>query len=437
VQHADRSIVEFVGEDAPSNSTPSIDHNTAELPFSALGGRRFEILGYLLEIDHAQEIETVTLVQSSADKGRDILVHQNGTLVRMIQCKNLLKKVGKSDLLQELIKLLLNNEVELPDGPLKWTVLEKTSAADPKFEERSVDDAISQDLLGKSVGDKFVLVPGMVDRLGEIVQILPKFVRRFQNSMTEMPVRFPSEAPNFQSVRKGGPDGLDPGIAAVLASVRERAEQVKSLQELYLSQPIPVHLYAKRFGKNAYEGIMHSAETESVSVKCSHSDQVAFAAAVSSLETAKSVVLDLSAIATIHLRGIDDLLSSQEFVLSQDSAMELRETLIDDEPERQGGTMVYNDNDGRYSLYEEQSEQRKDRIKRDKEFCEAILAKTIIKPHLGLASVEQTQRETLIKFLGEYGTEAVIVTTEPDTILWTDDLTQGDLATSMFGVRRV
>jgi hypothetical protein len=142
-------------------------------------------------------------------------------------------------------------------------------------------------------------------------------------------------------------------------------------------------------------------------------------------------------LATIRLLGIDDLLSSHEFVLSQDSAFELRETLIDDEPERQGGTMVYNDNDGRYSLYEEPLEQRRERIKRDKEFCESILAKTKIKPHLGLASVEETQRETLIKFLGEYGTEAVIVAMEPDTVLWTDDLTQGDLATSMFGVRRV
>ena len=89
-----RPIDELVGEDAPSKSTPSIDHNADELPFSALGGRRFEILGYLLGVDDAQEIETVTLVQLSADKGRDILVHQNGRLVRIIQCKNLLKKVG-------------------------------------------------------------------------------------------------------------------------------------------------------------------------------------------------------------------------------------------------------------------------------------------------------------------------------------------------------
>jgi tetratricopeptide (TPR) repeat protein len=357
----------------------------------------------------------------------------------LIFCVLFLRKdIDKDPNLPKVIEGAAVGYRELPDGQLKWTVLEKTNTPDPNFEERSVDDSISQDLLGKSVGDKFVLVPGMVDRLGEIVQILPKFVRRFQDSMAEMPVRFPSEAPNFQSVRIGGPDELDRGIATVLASVRERAEQVKSLQAVYLSQPIiPVHLYAKRFGKNAYEGIMHLAETESVSVKCSNPDAVAFAAAVSSLETAKSVVLDLSAIATIRLLGIDDLLSSHEFVLSQDSALELRETLIDDEPERQGGTMVYNDNDGCYSLYEEPSEQRRDRIKRDKEFCETILAKTKIKPHLGLASVEETQRETLIKFFGEYGTEAVIMAMEPDTVLWTDDLAQGGLATSMFGVRRV
>jgi tetratricopeptide (TPR) repeat protein len=350
---------------------------------------------------------------------------------------SLRKDIDKDPHLPKVVEGAAVGYRELPDGPLKWTVLEKTNAPDPNFEERSVDDSISQDLLGKSVGDKFVLVPGMVDRLGEIVQILPNFVRRFQDSLTEMPVRFPSEAPNFQSVRIGGPDELDLGIAAVLASVRERAEQVKSLQSLYLNQPIPVHLYAKRFGKNAYEGVMYLAQTESVSIKCSHPDPVAFAAAVSDLETAKSIVLDLSAIATIRLLGIDDLLGSHEYVLSQDSALELRETLIDDEPERQGGTMVYNDNDGRYSLYEEPSEQRRERIKRDKEFCEAILAKAKIKPHLRLASVEETQRETLIKFLGEYGTEAVIVAMEPDTVLWTDDLTQGDLATSMFGVRRV
>jgi hypothetical protein len=86
---------------------------------------------------------------------------------------------------------------------------------------------------------------------------------------------------------------------------------------------------------------MHLAETESVSIKCSYPHPAIFVAAVSSLETAKSIVLDLSAVATIRLLGIDDLLTSHEFVLPQDTALELRETLIDDKPERKGGTMLF------------------------------------------------------------------------------------------------
>ncbi len=164
-------------------------------------------------------------------------------------------------------------------------------------------------------------------------------------------VRFPSESPSFQSVQIGRPGELDSGLAVVLASVRERAEQVKALQALYLNQPIPVHLYAERFGKNAYTAVMHLAGTDSVPVKCSSPDPTAFAAAVGMLETAKSIVLDLSAVATIRLLEIEDLLGSHDFVLSQDSALELRQTLIDDLPDKKGGTMVYNE--GRYTMYEE------------------------------------------------------------------------------------
>lgn len=324
---------------------------------------------------------------------------------------------------------------ELPNGSLKWAVLEKTNTPDPNFEERSIDDPIAQAMLGKAVGDTFVLVPGKVDRLGEIIQILPKQVRRFQDSLSEMPVRFPAQSPNFQSIRISGSNEFDPGIAAVFEDVRARAEQVKSLQQLYLTQPIPVHLYAQRFGKNAYEGMMHLAETESIGIKCSHPNPVAFEAAVAVLEAAKTVALDLSAIATIRLLGIEDLLQTHEFALSQDSVLELRETLIDDQPDRKGGTLAYTD--GRVTLFEESPEYRRNRIQKDKEFYEAILAKTTIKPHLGLATVEETQRDTLIKFLGDYGTQTMMIAVEPDTVLWTDDLSQGDLAASMFGVRRV
>ena len=122
--HFFASVETLVGEDEPSNAKPSLDHGTDELPFNSLGGRRFEILGYLLELEDADEEILVTLVQAAGDKGRDLLIHQNSVLTRIVQCKNLLKKVGRPELLVELIKLLLFNEVEafLPQSPLLYEI---------------------------------------------------------------------------------------------------------------------------------------------------------------------------------------------------------------------------------------------------------------------------------------------------------------------------
>ena len=93
--HFFRSVETLVGEDEPSSAKPSLDHGTDELPFNSLGGRRFEVLGYLLELEEADEEVAVTLVQAAGDKGRDLLVHHKGALARIVQCKNLLKKVGR------------------------------------------------------------------------------------------------------------------------------------------------------------------------------------------------------------------------------------------------------------------------------------------------------------------------------------------------------
>jgi len=323
---------------------------------------------------------------------------------------------------------------ELPDGALRWTVLVKTDAPDHNFEERSIDDAVSKELLGKKAGDRFVLAAGLQDRFGEIVQILPKHVRRFQDSLTEMAVRFPSESGNFQSVTLGKPDEIDLGMATVLESVRRRAEQVKEVQELYRNQPIPVHLYAARFATNAYEAMLHLAGAETVQIKCCNGDAGAFERAIQAFDEAKSIVMDLSSVATFRLLGLEDLLSPESFVMSHDSLVELRETLINDLPDQRGGTMIFQE--GRYTLYQEEKEDKKRRLEADREFFEKVRAGTTIQPSLTVASVDATQRETLFKFLGKYGFETVMLAVEPDRVLLTDDLTQGDLAVANFGVRR-
>lgn len=72
------------------------------LPFVQLGGQRFEVLTFLLRKSWASSEERVTLVKSSGDRGRDILVYREGILAEIIQCKNQIQRMSKPDVLRGL-----------------------------------------------------------------------------------------------------------------------------------------------------------------------------------------------------------------------------------------------------------------------------------------------------------------------------------------------
>ena len=104
--------------EANESTTRPRDHSVDCLPFSALGGRRFEILSYLLAVSLNPEPDlAVTLVKASGDQGRDVLVHRQGVLQTVIQCKNLEAPFTRPALIRELVKFALHDRLEhfVPD----------------------------------------------------------------------------------------------------------------------------------------------------------------------------------------------------------------------------------------------------------------------------------------------------------------------------------
>jgi hypothetical protein len=62
---------------------------------------------------------------------------------------------------------------------------------------------------------------------------------------------------------------------------------------------------------------------------------------------------------------------------------------------------------------------------------------TTVVPVLELAALDPDKREMLEKYFGQYGSEAIVVASNPDYVLWTDDLIQAQIGANEFGVRRV
>jgi len=327
---------------------------------------------------------------------------------------------------------------EIPNGELRWFVLEDTDKPVRDFEEVSLSDTIATELMGKRVGETFVLAhASMADRQALIKKILPKYVRRFQDCMNELQVRFGPTA-MLQSVHVGPETEIaQPGLVSVMTSVQERARRVALIQSWYAEQPMSLHLYGSRFGKNAYVALQHIAQTEGMILKCCDGNRADAEQALSILRERPTVLVDLSAIATTRLLGLEWIFGTKQypFVATEGTWEELQETFREMVPRgEKGGTMSYEN--GKYVFQEEDAQSAVLRRAEDQAFLDSFQKNVQIVPAKELAAVEPKTRELLVDYLGRYGAETIVLAGKPQTIMWCDDAPESQLSATTFGGRR-
>jgi tetratricopeptide (TPR) repeat protein len=329
--------------------------------------------------------------------------------------------------------------MELPDGHPRWAVLESTSQPSADFEEVALDSPLATELLGKKAGDTVILAKGQIqDRTATIIQIMPKYVRRFQDSLQQMQIRFGS-ASALESVRVdvSARDINASGLKPFLDSIEKRATAIAEVQDLYQRNPVPLHLYGTRFGRNAFLALADLAQADNVTVKCCLGTAEERDGALRALESAKAVVVDLSALCTLRLLGLSKVLASTKykFVVAAGTIITLREMLTESLLlSGAGGSLSYTD--GKHVMYQTTAEDKEKARRGDEDFVQFIEKTVEIRKGTGLAALAPEQRDTLEKLFGRYGAESLILASPPDHILWTDDLIQAHVSAQEFGTRR-
>jgi transcription elongation GreA/GreB family factor len=330
---------------------------------------------------------------------------------------------------------------ELPRGGDTWVVLEDTDRPSRDFEEISLKSPLAGELLGKRTGEVVVIAKGSVqNRSATIVQILPKYVRRYQDSMGEMQLRF-GEASSVESIRleQGAADGSgQQGVEVILASVERRAASVAEIRQGYNTLPASLHSYGACFGKNAYLALIDLAVKDRQEVKCCIGSPEERDQGLKALQTAKAVVVDMSALATLRLLGMEKVLASTKFrfLISERTWIAFQEMRFDARVHSApGGMLVFKD--GKHMIYQETTEEKAQHSQKDVEFVQFIERVTEIRSAPGLAAIEPEKRQALEKFFGSYGAESIVLASSPDYVLWTDDLIQAQLSAHEFGTRRV
>jgi transcriptional regulator with XRE-family HTH domain/transcription elongation GreA/GreB family factor len=325
------------------------------------------------------------------------------------------------------------------DAPVGWFVIEDTENPIPEFEEIPAQSDIARELSGKKVGDSFLLAKSPIrDRVGKIVQILSKYTRRFQVVGDQMQLKFGTQSV-IQSVRLPSPERLSPSdLQPMLDSVKAHSEAVSRLRELYRSTAVTLHLYGQQSGHTAFDGLIDLAFSEDEFIRCAPPQIEVFANALASLGSKSTVVVDLTALASLQLLGISrHVLTSTafRFVMTPATFTEMQQLRAKMRFSTAHATMYFEKGQHYFAkTTEEESERQKVAFE---EYAECVEKNVSVTPVPQLATLTGERRDLLEKILGRHGLESALLALSPGHVLWTDDLVAGEVAKSELGVERV
>jgi tetratricopeptide (TPR) repeat protein len=326
---------------------------------------------------------------------------------------------------------------ELPQGDPKWVVIEETSRPSLEFEEIAADSAIAVELMGKRIDETFLLAPGTIDRRAIVRQIVPKYVRRYNDCGDGWQIRFPGDA-MIEAVHLGvKEEQVRESFDLVFKSLQKRAETEVEMRKTYSTSSTPLHIYGSWHGKNAYVALMSLATEDDQPVRNSFGTPEERTEALGALQTAGSLVVDLSTFATLRLLGMEHLLATMRFrfLVTENTWRELRETLGDGR-ESSSPSLAVEFRNGAPVVREETVEFKRERDRQNRVFLELIQKHTEIVPVMELASLDPAKREQFERVFGQYGVESMLLASKPDCVLWSDDLVQSQIAVTEFGARR-
>jgi tetratricopeptide (TPR) repeat protein len=308
-----------------------------------------------------------------------------------------------------------------------WAILEDAPDADEAVGEYGPSSYLTKQLRGRRLGDKFQLPEGRVSRKTAVVkQLISKYAYRYQDCLYQWARRFPG-LPEIEMMRADPKAEAEvPYNLGAVARGMSSEEVRDNAHKFYALTPISIHGYAERVGLNDLHGALSLAARPDAIIKCCQGSEDEMEAALTSYTRAHSIVLDLTAIATLSLLGRVDLLKNwaRRFIVSQATMQELRRFQF--EPNAAlGGTSNRTGSD----LATVDLELRG--------LADKIAATCTIIDGAVLSTLTPNQREELVGHFGLHGAESIMLASMPGHVLWTDDRVVANVARNDFGVRRI
>ena len=206
-------------------------------------------------------------------------------------------------------------------------------------------DALAQRLLGRSVGEAVVLQQGLGRLSYEITAIQSNYVRAYQETLEEFPIRFPGNI-SLSRVK------LDSELTQIFQAIELRHQHVRNAEELYRSHRLPFASFCSLIGRSTLEVWSEYIAHPTTRLHFGTGSDQEANEAWELLRDANGLVLDMIALVTAHRLGLAEHLRKRfsRVTIPQQVFDEIQNDVYAMRMERPPSSHMGKDEQGRYTM---------------------------------------------------------------------------------------
>jgi tetratricopeptide (TPR) repeat protein len=311
---------------------------------------------------------------------------------------------------------------------IEWRIIEDLPEPKSEFGELSPNHPLAQEMIGKRVGDEFLLRKNAIqDRAAVVCEIIPKYVYRFRECLESWEERYPDQF-FVQQIKVAHTPADDPDLTPIFKSIDQRIMLTHSIDQFYRDNPVSLHGISKAYGESIIATIQHISSQPDLPIRCtlfSDDDLRSF----HKLPSAQRIVLDSTALATLFLtNSFEDVLTSNgPWMITEAVRREIVQWKVKiRENKSEGGFLTKIDNQHVYVRND--SMDKSGLIARFERFEKVVDERFIIIPGDGILRCGTKLRKELISHFGPICTQAIATAMQPGYLLWSDDLVVTSIA---------
>jgi nucleoside phosphorylase len=334
----------------------------------------------------------------------------------------------RSPILAKPSSVGIDSAVQLIDhfGKTSQYIISDTSLKDPEKFELRLDSDLGKQLLGKSDGQSISLQKTpFIENTIQITSILSKYIYAFQESVNSFNQLFPSSPGIYRIPFGTGPDGklVPDDIQNLKKIVSLNQQHASPIFDCYKKRQLTIAAVTEGIRGDIFSVCECLSNDSTLGIFCCSGNGNERDEAIQSLNLNCKLIIDPIALQTVYSLGIGDIIVKKfgKFGITQSTIDLIHSAILNYKGQKARGYMTIfqiGDNLGYVPISPDQIKKARENLEK---MLEWVRLKCEIIPCYPALNLKSTKKEEYNNLFGESSTDTILVASQPNYILFSDD----------------